>query len=130
MADAKISSASLAGVRKALADLGTQSQDKLDALLSDEADDIVRDVRSRVPYRTGRLARSYVARRTAIDFGGPGAPYAPWIEFGGRVGRNKSIKRPVVKGGRYLYPAIADKLRDIEQRMVDVIRDDFDFEMR
>lgn len=44
------------------------------------------------------------------------ADYYPWLDFGGTTGRGHSIgvagsgsiKRDLVKGGRYVYPAIAD----------------------
>jgi hypothetical protein len=56
------------------------------------------------------------ARGAAISFGGSAAPYEPWLDFGGSVGRGHvdrrgggAIKRPIVKGGRYVYPAIAEE---------------------
>jgi hypothetical protein len=51
------------------------------------------------------------------------APYEPWLDFGGRVGRNRSIKRDLVQGGRYLYPTIAEHADDISQQAEDAVHD-------
>ena len=61
------------------------------------------DVRTVVPYRTGRLAstvKSALAKsqKKATVRIGARVPYAGWIEFGGTRGR------PYVPDGRYLYP--------------------------
>lgn len=68
---------------------------------------------SRVPRRTGRAAASIrpaSQQRYAIVSGGGGrAPYLPWLDFGGTVGRGGSVSRPKVKGGRYLFAAIRDR---------------------
>lgn len=65
-------------------------------------------VRTRVPRRTGAARRSVKPRstRTAVRLtaGGPRAPYFPWLDFGGRVGRNRSVSRRFISDGRYLYP--------------------------
>lgn len=64
---------------------------------------------------TGRAATTLRAastqRAARVRVGGSKAPYAPWLDFGGRVGRNRSIHRPYKKEGRYVYPAYR-RLRD------------------
>lgn len=86
---------------------------------------VITDVRGRVPHDTGKAAASYRARASAtgagIAFGGGKAAYLPWLDFGGRVGRHKSVKRPVIKGGRYLYPAITDNMHDVEEKVAKAI---------
>lgn len=61
-----------------------------------------------VPTRSGRARRSLKAKstRTAVRVGAGGArvPYYPWLDFGGRVGRNRSVKRTFYSDGRYIYP--------------------------
>jgi hypothetical protein len=103
------------------------AQKQVASALKEIAEGVAADVRSRVPHKSGRAAASYRARGSvggaAIAFGGPKAAYVPWLDFGGRVGRDKSVKRPVVKGGRYLYPAIADNMRDIEEKVAQAIED-------
>jgi len=69
--------------------------------------------RGKVPVISGKAASSIKPRASArgasIVFGGTVAEYYPWLDFGGRVGRNKSIVREVIPGGRYVYPAIASQ---------------------
>lgn len=57
--------------------------------------------------RSGRGARSVKTSSTRtmakVSEGGGKAAYVPWLDFGGRVGRRHSVKRPFIKTGRYLY---------------------------
>jgi hypothetical protein len=83
-------------------------------------------VQQRMPFRSGRAASSVKPRATAkgasIAAGGTKAPYYQWLDFGGSVGRGHkpgvgwsgSIKRDAPKGGRYIYPAIAEEREEIE----------------
>jgi len=77
--------------------------------LNEAADVVVSDARPRVPRRSGRAAASIKAQSTRttvrVAAGGARVPYYPWLDFGGRVGRKKSVKRAFFKEGRYLYPA-------------------------
>lgn len=116
-----ISAAQLAELTAALRDLDDDIGDLAMSLLEDISRDIATEVRSRVPYRTGRARQSYQVHGHSIVFGGEQAPYAPWLEFGGKVGRKDSVKRPYTRKGRYLYPTIAENLDDIEKRVDDLI---------
>ncbi|HKX46589.1 MAG TPA: HK97 gp10 family phage protein [Planctomycetota bacterium] len=98
--------------------------------LNDVADLVVDDATPRIPRRSGRAARSVRARstRTAVRIVGGGArvPYYPWLDFGGRVGRGGSIRRPFLKDGRYIYdsyyrnkPRFAELL---EAKLIDTAR--------
>lgn len=75
--------------------------------LNAAADLIVDYARPRIPTRSGRAARSLRARSTGtavrVSAGGARAPYYPWLDFGGRVGRNRSVQRAFLKDGRYIY---------------------------
>jgi hypothetical protein len=82
------------------------------------ADHVVGVVQQRMPWESGEAAKSLKPRATQLGAGiarpaggtpwrGEKADYSPWLDFGGAVGRKHSVIRPVVKGGRYLYPAIA-----------------------
>lgn len=112
---------------KALAALETQAPQPLREVMKDIANDVVQDAARRVPHKSGRAASSYKARGgvkgASIAFGGSRAEYAPWLDFGGRVGRNKSVNRKFIKGGRYLYPAIGDNLEHVQARVVAAIND-------
>jgi hypothetical protein len=77
--------------------------------LNEAADVVIGYAKPRIPRRTGKAQASLKARstRTAVRVqgGGPRVPYYPWLDFGGRVGRSRSIRRPFLKDGRYLYAA-------------------------
>lgn len=79
---------------------------------------LVEKVRPQFPRLTGSAGKSVKAAstRTAarVRMGGSNAPHAPWLDFGGSVGRNKSIKRTFIKGGRYLYPTLERMQPEIE----------------
>lgn len=74
---------------------------------NEAADVVVTDARPRVPSRSGRARRSVKARSTQtkarVKGGGARAKYYPWLDFGGSVGRNRSVTRPFRKEGRYIY---------------------------
>lgn len=101
--------------------------------LNEAADVVVGAAVTRIPKRTGRAARSVKARstRTAVRVSGGGnrAAYYPWLEFGGRVGRKKAVRRAFLPEGRYIYGAYADK-RDsgefgevLQRALLDVVRE-------
>lgn len=81
---------------------------------------------SKVERLTGRAAASLKPRATSsgagIAFGGSAAEHYPWLDFGGRVGRNRSIVREIVPGGRYVYPTIGESKEEIGQMADDAIR--------
>jgi phage gpG-like protein len=58
--------------------------------------------------------------------GSDAVPYAGFIEFGGRVGRNKTVSRPFVRQGRYLFPSAEQErepiVRTLEQSLDALIR--------
>lgn len=97
----------LAEFQRNLKKLDSELPKALRLALNDSADVIIGYARPRVPKRSGRAARSIKARstRTAVRVTGGGrrAPYYPWLDFGGRVGRGRSITRPFKKEGRYIY---------------------------
>lgn len=71
------------------------------------ADIVVQDARAKIPTKSGRAKSTVRAKSTQtasrISGGGKRAPYYPWLDFGGRVGRNKSVRRPFLTEGRYIY---------------------------
>lgn len=85
------------------------------------ADVIVGQAKPLVPRRSGRAAGTIKAAstRTAarISAGGSKAPYYPWLDFGGRVGINKSVSRPFLKEGRFIWKAYADNRRKVEETL-------------
>lgn len=93
------------------------------------ADVVVQAARPDIPSRTGAAAGSVRAQSTQtaarITGGGRRAPYYPWLDFGGKVGRHKSVKRPFYKDGRYIYAAYFAKREagEFEQVMTEALLD-------
>jgi hypothetical protein len=79
---------------------------------------IVSWAQPRVARKTGRAARSIRATSTPqqgkVTGGGARVPYYAWLDFGGRVGRKRSVHRPFLKAGRYIYPGYAANIDEIE----------------
>jgi HK97 gp10 family phage protein len=86
-------------------------QKELRVALNRAADLVASGAARRVPVRTGRARASLRAqssqREAKVMGGSKKAAYYGWLEFGGRIGRDKATRRPFVKGGRYLWPAYA-----------------------
>lgn len=95
--------------QRGLKQLGPDLPKALRMALNDAADVVVADARPRVPRRTGRAQRSVKAQSTQTSArvvgGGTRAKHYPFLDFGGRVGRNRSVRRPFLPKGRYIYNA-------------------------
>ena len=109
MADDAIRISGLREFRQGLKQLDSDLPKALRLAFNDAADIVVTDARPRVPSRSGKAASTVKARSTQsaarVVGGGNKAPYYPWLDFGGRVGRRKSVKRPFLPKGRYIYNA-------------------------
>lgn len=83
------------------------------------ADIVVTEAQRGVPVRSGRARASIKAKstRTAarVASGGRKAPWMPWLDYGGKVGRHDSATRPFVSDGRYVYPAYRSKRAEFER---------------
>lgn len=101
--------------RRSLKQLDGDMPKALRIAMNKAAELVVDEARPRVPTSSGRAANSIRPQSTGtavrVTAGGPKAPYYPWLDFGGRVGRRKATVRPFSPDGRYLYPAYF-KLRD------------------
>lgn len=90
--------------------------------LNEVADELVSAVRPQVPHLTGRAAASLKAQSSQsearIAAGGSKAPHYPWLDFGGRTGRRKSVVRPFFSDGRYIFPTLAGRRAAIEGTML------------
>lgn len=97
--------------------------------LNDVSQIVVNVARPRIPTLTGTARSTLRAASTAtsarVSVGGTKAPYYPWLDFGGAVGRHKSIRRPFIRSGRYIYPAYSQEhtniMRLLEKRVSQVI---------
>lgn len=86
---------------------------------NEAADLVVQRARKRVPRDSGRAAKSVRASSTQkearVKGGGKRAPYYPWLDFGGRVGRNLSTRRRYMGGGRYLYSSLGESRVELQR---------------
>ncbi|WP_436792666.1 HK97 gp10 family phage protein [Actinospongicola halichondriae] len=87
------------------------------------ADIVTDEARAKIPKRSGKARASVKSASTQtkarIRGGGKRAPYYPWLDFGGRVGQSRGIKRSYLKDGRYIYKAFfanRDEFTQIMQR--------------
>lgn len=116
-------------VQKALKELDGQSQKELRLALNDAAQIIVNVAQRKVPTVTGAARASIRAtsgqREARVSAGGRKAPYLPWLDYGGSTGRDRSVKRPFLRGGRYIYPAYEEQhtnvMRLLEKRITDLM---------
>lgn len=73
------------------------------------ADLVVADAKPGIPTKSGKAKASVKAKSTQtaakVIGGGARASYYPFLDFGGRVGRDRSIRRPFLREGRYIYNA-------------------------
>ncbi|WP_020385881.1 HK97 gp10 family phage protein [Kribbella catacumbae] len=94
------------------------------------AEVVVTDARQGIPTKSGKAKASVNARSTAsasrVVGGSKRVPYYPWLDFGGRVGKGRSVSRPFIKHGRYIYNAYFDNQARyaelVEQALLDVAR--------
>lgn len=94
------------------------SQKQLRVVFNEAAETVVGGARRRVPRGPSGAARASLKpmsgqREAKTVGGGRKAPYYPWLDFGGRVGRDRSVSRRFIEGGRYLYPSWSANRRSV-----------------
>lgn len=111
--------------KKALRQIDNHLGTELRKGLNEVAQVVVDAARPKVPYLTGAAQESMKAgssqNAAQIKVGGTKAPYYQWLDFGGAVGRNKSVVRPFLKAGRYVYPTADEKHDALIGKLDDVI---------
>lgn len=102
-------------------DAGLPKQIRL--VFNDATKVVIRDATSRMPSRSGRAIASVKARSSQrearVAIGGARAPYVPWLDYGGKTGPNRSVVRPFIREGRYLYPALTRKRDELQKILED-----------
>ncbi len=125
--DRRISISGLNQLSRGLRALDKEAPKALRVGLNDAANLLVSRTVPWVPKRSGRAAASYKARSTRtsarVSIGGNRAPYVPWLDFGGKTGRNGSVVRPFLREGRYLYPTLKRIRPEIEEMLSNAITD-------
>lgn len=101
--------------RDALRQVARQVDPAAARALTDVAGRVVAQVRAAVPRKSGRATASVRKSGAGLEFGGAVAPYFPWLDFGGKVGRKQLVTRPYESKGRYVFPAIRQHRADMER---------------
>lgn len=122
------------GVREfqaALKQMDGEAQKQLRVVFNEVAETVAGATRRRIPTRSGKAKGSVrvasTQREARVKLGSRRVPHAAWLDFGGRVGIHKSVSRPFVEEGRYLYPAYRANRdgirRGVEEGLVQLARD-------
>jgi hypothetical protein len=123
----KVQITGLREFQSALKHLDVNLPAELKARFLDIATRISGIIAGKVPSLSGRAAGSVkahgIAKGATVTAGGARVPYYPWLDFGGGVGRAKSIQRAFVPEGRYMYPTIHDEREETEAAAKDALRD-------
>lgn len=110
MASASVNITGLKEFQRGLKAMDRELPKALRMAFNEAADIVLDDARPDVPRRSGAAAGTLKSRSTQTSArvsGGSGrAPYYPWLDFGGRVGRRHQTRRPFLTKGRYIYPAL------------------------
>lgn len=93
----------------ALKAMDGEAQKQLRVVLNDAAATVAGAAGRRVPVRSGKARASLRAqssqREAKVVGGSAKVPYYGWLDFGGKVGKHRSVSRRFVTEGRYMYPA-------------------------
>lgn len=116
----------LAQFRRGLRDLDRAAPRALRIAGNEAAQLVVDAARPMVPRRSGRAAASIKTRSSQsvvrVVSGGARAPYMPWLDYGGRVGKNDTAQRRFERDGRYVYPAFRKVRSEFETVLMTAIR--------
>lgn len=127
MSSAGIDSAGVGELARAVQRLADGTPDMVRVLVARSGDLVVDWARPRVPHRSGAAASSLRVedngQSATVTSGGARAPYYPWLDWGGRVGRAHATLRPYTNQGRYLYPGLRAQSDAITDAQVAAMRD-------
>lgn len=127
----RISIRGLRDFQAALKAMDGESQKKLRVAMNAAADLVTERARRGVPTRSGKAkgsVKSASQQRVAqVKGGGNKAPYYPWLDFGGQVGRKGTPERRFIDVGRFIYPAFSaqydEVMAELQGQLVALARD-------
>jgi hypothetical protein len=107
--------------RASLKEMDAGLPKKIRVALNSASELVIDYAKPKVPQRSGRARGSLKVRSSQLEAriaaGGTRAPYYPFLDFGGSVGRGKSVKRPFYTEGRYIYPGLRENRAKITDQM-------------
>jgi hypothetical protein len=108
------------GLREArarLKALGDGQQKMIRLALNDAGAVIVDNTAPWIPSRTGRTRSTLKVRSTqskaVVVGGGNRAPWYPWLDFGGAVGRKGSVYRKFYREGRFAWRTLGKRRTEV-----------------
>lgn len=108
---------------RAFREAGKEAQKQLRAANLAAAQVVVDEAKGRTPVRTGRAQRSLRAtaqqKGASVVGGGAKVPYFGKLDYGS----NDSKKRPFLRGGRIVYPALEAKRDQVVEVYGDALDD-------
>lgn len=111
----------------ALKAMDGESQKQLRVALNKAADLVADAASAKVPRRSGRAAASLRAqssqREARVMGGSKKVSYYPWLDFGGRIGKDKSVHRPFIQRGRYIYPAYVSEYPKVMEALAGALEE-------
>jgi hypothetical protein len=118
-------------LRRALGRIDKSLQKSLRGRLKNVGDKVAALARSKMPSLSGKARSSVKAgvsgNNAYVQGGRASVRYYGWLDYGGTLkptGRRRGTQhRPVVRKGRYLYPAIDEMRRDIERGAVEAFEE-------
>jgi hypothetical protein len=111
-------------LQRALKAMDGESQKALRVVFNSAAELVAEGAQRKVPRRSGRARASIRVgssqREARVKAGNARkAPYYPWLDFGGAVGKGRSVVRPFAKSGRYIYPSYSERRDEILAKLHD-----------
>lgn len=114
-------------LQRALRQIDQALPRELAAALQGAAEIVRKHAEPMIPRISGDARASVRTRKSAkgamLATGGSKAPYYPWLDFGGAVGRGRSVHRDFIPGGRYIYPALAEKGPEVEAKVDKILKE-------
>lgn len=125
MAFARIQIGGLRELQRALKEMDATLPRGIRVALNKSSQLVIDYAAPKVPKKTGKARASLKVRSSQraarVAAGGTRAPWFPWLDFGGAVGRNDSTKREFIKTGRYIYPGLDANRDEITEVMVEAL---------
>lgn len=108
--------------QRSLKDMDANASKQLRVVNNSAAELVARVAAPKVPSRTGRARSTVKAKSTQllarVSGGTKRINWFAWLDFGGRVGRKRSVRRTFMKGGRYLWPSYAENREQVQDILV------------
>jgi hypothetical protein len=120
----------LRDLRRSLRQTGPEAGKELRRRLKGVAEVAARKARAAVPARSGKWRSKITAGASQsaayVTWGKKTVPYAPWVEFGGKVNTGRAVlRRKFVADGRYIHPTLQKQDPEVEKAAAEALSQGF-----